>query len=98
MRPASDWLADLAAGEDARTTGRFHVLLSHHDNIVAPQAGQSLPGAHTLEFSGMGHISLAYDAAVRRTLIGLLAPGARDERRGSGACVEQQAPGAPPPA
>ena len=97
MRPASDWLAGLAAGEDAHTTGRFHVLLSHHDNIVAPQAGQSLPGAHTVEFSGMGHISLAYDAAVRRTLIGLLAPGARDERRGPGACVEEQAPGAPPP-
>ncbi len=85
MRPGSDWLAALAAGEDAHTLGRFHVLLSHHDNIVAPQAPQSLPGAHTVEFSGMGHISLAYDAAVRRTVIGLLSPGARAGGEAAGA-------------
>ncbi len=78
MCPGNAWLASLAASEDARTTARFHVLLSHHDNIVAPQAGQTLPGARTIEFSGLGHITLAYDAAVRRTVLELLAPSAAD--------------------
>ena len=64
MRPGSDWLAALEASEDREVHGRFTVLLSHHDNIVAPQSIQTLDGARTIEFSGIGHLSLAYDRRV----------------------------------
>jgi len=59
MRPGSDWLRELAAGEDAALRRRFTVVLSHHDNIVAPQAVQTLPEARLVELSGLGHLTLA---------------------------------------
>ena len=68
MRPASEWLTTLAADEaaaGARALPRTTVILSHHDNIVAPQAGQTLPqAAETHELAGIGHLSLAYDPVV----------------------------------
>ena len=64
MRPDSPWLRELAASEPAGLRGRFTIVLSHHDNIVAPQAVQILPGARVVEFSGLGHLSLAADGAV----------------------------------
>jgi pimeloyl-ACP methyl ester carboxylesterase len=64
MRMDSAWLQALDASEDAELRSRFTVLLSHHDNIVAPQSIQTLAGARTVEFSGIGHLSLAYDRRV----------------------------------
>ncbi|GAA4411317.1 alpha/beta fold hydrolase [Quisquiliibacterium transsilvanicum] len=64
MRMDSAWLQALDASEDAELRSRFTVLLSHHDNIVAPQSIQTLAGARTIEFSGIGHLSLAYDRRV----------------------------------
>ena len=64
MRPDSAWLQALAASESDALRGRITIVLSHHDNIVAPQALQTLPGARVVEFSGLGHLSLAMDRAV----------------------------------
>ena len=78
MRPGSDWLAELAAAEAAGGSGalpRTTVILSHHDNIVAPLDGQTLPQAcRTHELAGIGHLSLAYDPAVWALLEEALAP------------------------
>ncbi len=80
MRPDSDWLATLAADEaaaGAQALPRTTVILSHHDNIVAPQAGQTLPqAAQTHELGGIGHLSLAYDRAVWALLAEALAASA----------------------
>lgn len=64
MRIDSDWLRALGASETPALREMFTVVLSHHDNIVAPQAIQTLPGAQTVEFAGIGHLSLAYDRRV----------------------------------
>lgn len=64
MRRGSRWLAELSASEDAARRARMTVVLTHHDNIVVPQADQTLPGARTVELSGLGHVALATDPAV----------------------------------
>lgn len=64
MRVASEWLRALEASETAARRERFTVILSHHDNIVAPQAVQTLPGARSVEFGGIGHLSLVRDRRV----------------------------------
>ncbi len=61
MRLDSDWLRALAAREGTRSGVPFTVILSLHDNIVAPQTIQTLDGAHTIEIAGCGHVELAYD-------------------------------------
>ena len=60
----SEWLRALAATERPELRERFTVVLSHHDNIVAPQAIQTLEGARTIAFGGLGHLSLACDRRV----------------------------------
>lgn len=69
MRRGSDWLRRLAADEPPERLRRFTVVLSWQDNIVAPQAAQTLPGARTVMVHGLGHISLAYDARVARIVV-----------------------------
>ncbi len=64
MRRDSDWLADLARTEWPRVRRLFTVVLSHHDNIVAPQAIQTLPDATTIELGGMGHMAMLERAQV----------------------------------
>jgi pimeloyl-ACP methyl ester carboxylesterase len=64
MRPDSAWLRTLSESEDADLRKRFTVVFSHQDNIVAPQATQTLPDARTVAFSGLGHLSLAIDPRV----------------------------------
>ena len=64
MRVDSEWLRTLAQGESPELRRRFTILLSHHDNIVAPQAIQRLPDARVLEYSGLGHLTLAFDHGV----------------------------------
>lgn len=90
MRPDSDWLRSLAADESSvRRQAPFTVVLSHHDNIVVPQADQTVPGARTVELGRVGHIALAYDRRaweiVERALDDAAATDATD--RGAHACV-----------
>jgi triacylglycerol esterase/lipase EstA (alpha/beta hydrolase family) len=73
MRRDSDWLRALAASEPPGRLGKFTVVLSWQDNIVAPQAIQTLPGARTVALQGLGHISLAYDARVAGVVLEALA-------------------------
>jgi hypothetical protein len=39
-------------------------LFSWHDNLVAPASSAILTGAHNIAFSGIGHLSLLFDATV----------------------------------
>jgi pimeloyl-ACP methyl ester carboxylesterase len=68
MRPDSDWLRALAGAESAANNARFTVVFSHHDNIVAPQHIQQLPGAQNIGLCGIGHVSLALDERVWRII------------------------------
>lgn len=52
-RPARPW-------RDVRLT----VILSRHDNVVVPQTPQTLDGARTIPFGGIGHVRLVSDPAV----------------------------------
>ncbi|MGD9942974.1 MAG: esterase/lipase family protein, partial [Burkholderiaceae bacterium] len=61
MRPDSRWLAALSLAEDEAQRERFTIILSHHDNIIVPQATQTLAGARTHALIGRGHVQLAYD-------------------------------------
>jgi pimeloyl-ACP methyl ester carboxylesterase len=69
MRQMSSWLEDLAASESQQRRGLFTIMLSHQDNIVSPQAVQVLEGAQTVEFSGMGHVAMVYDARVQAAVL-----------------------------
>jgi triacylglycerol esterase/lipase EstA (alpha/beta hydrolase family) len=73
MRRDSDWLRALAADETPERLERFTVVLSWQDNIVAPQAIQTLPGARTVMLHGLGHVTLAYDARVAGIVLEALA-------------------------
>lgn len=64
MRLDSDWLQALAQSETAGTRRHFTVIFSHDDNVVVPQAFQTLPDAEIIEFSGLGHLTLAMDQQV----------------------------------
>jgi pimeloyl-ACP methyl ester carboxylesterase len=64
MRLDSGWLRELAAREAGQPRAPFTVILSHHDNIVAPQSIQTLQGARTIELTARGHVELAYDRGV----------------------------------
>lgn len=90
MRPDSDWLRQLATDEPEPRRARFTVILSLQDNIVAPQAIQTLPGARTIVLEGLGHVRLAYaPAVIAQVLATLRCP---DLRSGSPA----SAAGTPP--
>jgi hypothetical protein len=69
MRELSLWLRELRESETAAGNALFTVILTHHDNIVSPQATQTLPGAKTIEFSGMGHVAMVYNKQVQAAVI-----------------------------
>ncbi|MFO0233996.1 MAG: esterase/lipase family protein, partial [Burkholderiales bacterium] len=73
MRRDSDWLRALAADEPRERLERFTIVLSWQDNIVSPQAIQTLPGARTVMLHGLGHVTLAYDANVAGIVLEALA-------------------------
>jgi triacylglycerol esterase/lipase EstA (alpha/beta hydrolase family) len=73
MRRDSPWLRELAAGEPPERLARFTVVLSWQDNIVVPQAVQTLPGSRTVMLHGLGHVSLAYDRRVATIVLEALA-------------------------
>jgi triacylglycerol esterase/lipase EstA (alpha/beta hydrolase family) len=64
MRRKSHWRDALAARERPEDVAKLVCLLTHHDNIVAPQAGQTVNGAKTIELYGIGHVALAYSDEV----------------------------------
>lgn len=65
MRPGNPWLAQLAAAETALQRGRFTNVLTLHDNIVLPQATQTLPDARVVVLAGLGHLQLTRHPSVR---------------------------------
>lgn len=67
---ASEWLRELAAGEDASTYRLFVNIYSHHDNIVSPQTSSRLPGAKNIEFRAIGHVALAMNPEIQAQVIG----------------------------
>lgn len=54
----SGWLRELAAAESPEVRALFTSLLTHHDNIIAPQTSSHLEGARNIEFGGMGHVAM----------------------------------------
>ena len=64
MRPASRFIRELEAHEAEHGLPKTTVVLSLHDNIVAPQANQTLPGARTQAWLGHGHLSLVFRSSV----------------------------------
>ncbi len=72
MRPKGEWLKALESCHDAEQRALFTVVLSYHDNIVAPFAAQRIEGARVHEIAGIGHISLAYDPGIWRLVAGAL--------------------------
>lgn len=66
---ASDWLRQLAKGEDERIYRLFVSIYSHHDNIISPQTSSRLEGAVNIEFHAIGHVALALDPRVQATVV-----------------------------
>jgi triacylglycerol esterase/lipase EstA (alpha/beta hydrolase family) len=69
MRPGSNFLKALAAKEGPKRHVDMTCLYSHHDNIVAPPSNATLPGAKSIAYSGIGHVSLIRDKRVQRQVI-----------------------------
>ncbi len=68
MRLGSEWLRALAAAEPDEGYPNVTVILTHQDNIVVPAQPQSLPGAQTIAFAGVGHVELVYAASVHQAV------------------------------
>jgi triacylglycerol esterase/lipase EstA (alpha/beta hydrolase family) len=94
MRRDSPWLRELASAEPAERRRRFTVILSWQDNIVAPHAIQTLDGARTVAFGGLGHVSLVYDRRVAEAVLDALDTDA-PEAGGTGASVALTRPQSP---
>lgn len=69
MRPGSNFLKALAAKEGPKRRVDMTCIYSHHDNIVAPPSLATLPGAKSIAYSGIGHVSLIRDKQVQRQVI-----------------------------
>jgi predicted alpha/beta hydrolase family esterase len=69
MRRNSPWRESLASRERAKDVAKMVCILTHHDNIVAPQALQTVPCAKTIELHGIGHVALAYSDEVLQLVI-----------------------------
>lgn len=73
MRLASPWRDALVGESGEQLYKKFTVILTHQDNIVAPQGIQSLPGARLIELAGYGHMALVYDPKVQDIVCDVLA-------------------------
>jgi triacylglycerol esterase/lipase EstA (alpha/beta hydrolase family) len=71
--PESGWLQALSAAETAADRALISSLFTHHDNIVTPQTSSYLPGAHNIEFGGVGHVALGRNRRVLARLMQELA-------------------------
>jgi len=65
----SAWLQALQNSETPALRGLMSIALTRQDNIVYPQRAQVLAGAAVTEFSGIGHLQLCLDPAVRAWLL-----------------------------
>jgi triacylglycerol lipase len=66
------WLNHLRQVESPNNAKLFNVLLSHHDNIVFPQAIQTFGDAPVHQFSAMGHIQMIYEQSVRDKILSII--------------------------
>lgn len=73
MQHQSPWLTSLATQEPLSRTARFTTIISEHDNIVTPQAPQTLPKARCIAFRGIGHLGLSIDPAAHAIILRELA-------------------------
>ena len=99
MRLGSAWLQSLFEDEPLGAYRNFTLIFSHHDNIVAPQADQHLPGAQLIALHGVGHLMLTSDPRVRPMLARSLANAVHGlERERSESCGgSAMRAGRPPP-
>ena len=72
QRPGA-WLNHLRNLESPGQDQLFEILFTHHDNIVFPQAIQTLGKAPVHEFGGMGHVQMVYAPTVRARIHEILA-------------------------
>ncbi len=64
MHPDSAWLRALEQRESLAVRALFTTIYTHHDNVVMPQAAQTLDGARAVAFNALGHVQLVYDPEV----------------------------------
>lgn len=60
MRRKSIWLKKLSEHERSTDIDKLVCILSHQDNIAAPQSDQFVKGAKVIEMSAIGHVAMAY--------------------------------------
>ena len=72
MQLISPWREDLYAHLCTEIRRKYTIILSHHDQIVAPQSIQTLPDAHIIELSGIGHMTMLYDRCVQEQVCAIL--------------------------
>lgn len=56
----SPWILGLASTESAARRAKITTIITHQDNIVAPQAVQTLEGSKAIAIHGYGHLALCY--------------------------------------
>ncbi len=61
---ANDWLQGLQASETPERRALLRIALTEQDAIVFPQIAQTLVGADTQVFAGIGHLQLCTNAQV----------------------------------
>ncbi|CAN5396811.1 alpha/beta fold hydrolase [soil metagenome] len=67
MLPGCDFLADLQPAK--LPLACWLSIASDQDNLITPPLSAVLPGTHALRLSGIGHISMIFDAAVRSEVV-----------------------------
>ncbi|MBX7229326.1 MAG: alpha/beta fold hydrolase [Burkholderiaceae bacterium] len=72
MQLSSPWREHLYDHIPLAIRRKYTVILSHHDQIVAPQSIQLLPDATNVELSGIGHMTLLYDRFVQEKVCKIL--------------------------
>ncbi len=65
MALQSKWRDELTLKETPARNAIFTVIISHDDNIVAPQNIQTIAGAKKIEVAGVGHLYMVFDSGIR---------------------------------
>lgn len=70
MRPGSAWLESLARAESAGAAGvPLTSIYTSDENVVVPAESSVLTQGRNIGLSGMGHVSLAFSAPVRKLVL-----------------------------
>jgi triacylglycerol esterase/lipase EstA (alpha/beta hydrolase family) len=69
MRPGSAWLEALARAESAGAAVPMTSIYTADDNVVVPAESAALGWGRNVRLSGVGHVSLAYAAPVRKLVL-----------------------------